>query len=255
MIATVAGFRNEQGTENSISRGAACRFPESLSRAGGNGHDAMSASIARYLKDFGDPQPPQPAAMAFDEPMSFGLDTSFQDDFPQIAAGGDDSLREEAYAEGYEAASAALALQHQQEMDALRRHMSEEMEALRQGFEAEAASRIRDGLRAMAQEIAGRIADEAAACLAPLVHEEIAEKAVADLAVLIREAILEGEAGTIIVKGPLSLFNILATEMGDDASMLRHVEAADLDLTVEIAGSVLVTRLSAFAASLKKVLE
>lgn len=255
MIATVAGFRHDQGTENRVSRVAACRFPESLFRAGGNGHDAMSASIARYLKDFGDPQPPQPAAMAFDEPMSFGLDTSFHDDFPAVTSGGDEMVRQHAYAEGHEAATAALTLQHEQEMEALRRHMADEMEALRQSFEAESASRIRDGLRAMAQEIAARIADETALCLAPLVQEEIAEKAVADLAVLIREAILEGEAGTITVKGPLSLFNSLATEMGDDASMLRHVEAADLDLTVEIAGSVLVTRLSAFAASLKKVLE
>lgn len=255
MIATVAGFRYEQGTENRSSRGAACRFPESLSRAGGNGHDAMSASIARYLKDFGDPQPPQPAAIAFDEPMSFGLDASFHDDFPATVSADGDAVRQEAYAEGYEAATAALGLQHQQEMDALRQHMAEEMEALRQSFEQEAANRITTGLRAMAQEIAERIADETAVCLAPLLQEEIATKAVADLAVLIREAILEGEAGTIIVKGPLSLFNILATEMGDDASMFRHVEAADLDLTVEVAGSVLVTRLSAFAASLKKVLE
>lgn len=255
MIATVAGFRNEQGTENRVSRLAACRFPESLFRAGGNGHDAMSASIARYLKDFGDPQPPQPAALAFDEPMSFGFDSAFQDVFSAPAAPNGDALRQEAYAEGYEAAAAALGMKHQQEMDALRQQMADEMDALRQSFEQEAASRITGGLRAIAQEIALRIADETAACLAPVIQDEIAEKAVADLAVLIREAILEGEAGTIIVKGPLSLFNILATEMGDDASMLRHVEAADLDLTVEIAGSVLVTRLSAFAASLKKVLE
>jgi len=77
---------------------------------------------------------------------------------------------------------------------------------------------------------------------------------VSDLADLLRTAILSGEAGTVTVKGPSSLFDALVGNMPEVAGSLRHVEADDLDLSVDIGETVLVTRISAWTASLKKVL-
>jgi hypothetical protein len=215
----------------------------------------MSFAIERYLKDFGAPQPSQPAFSDFSE-ESFDSDTS--SDFPGMMpapAVDAEAIQTQAYAEGYEAAAAELAARHEEALQQLREQHAQDLERVEQNYQTELAARVVAGLRQIAAELAARISDELADCLAPVLQSEIAEKAVADMAVLIQEAILEGEAGPIIVKGPLPLFNILATEMREDAGLLRHVEADDLDLSVEISGSVLVTRLSAFAASLKKVLE
>ncbi len=215
----------------------------------------MSTGLARYLKDFGDPQPPQPVITDFDADNFTAPDLGAFGDFAETLAPDPDAIRQEAYAEGYETASVELGARHQDTLDAMRQLHAEEIENLTRTLEEEAATRIAAGLRQIAAVLAERISDEVAHCLAPVLQEEVAAKAVADMADLVRLSILEGEAGPIIVKGPLPLFNILAIEMGEDASVLRHVEAADLDLSVEIAGSVLVTRMSAFAASLKKVLE
>jgi hypothetical protein len=214
----------------------------------------MSFAIERYLKDFGAPQPAQAGFTDF-AAEAFEPDALPDLHEPAVAVVDVETVRTEAYAEGFEAASAESAARYEEELAALRAAHAEELEKIRNSYEQEAAARIGAGLRQIAAEVAERVGAEVAACLAPVLRDEIAEKAVADMAVLLQEAVLAGEAGPIIVKGPLPLFNILATEMGEDATLLRHVEADDLDLTVEIDGSVLVTRLSAFAASLKKVLE
>ncbi len=215
----------------------------------------MSFALERYLKDFGAPQQAQPA---FGDFSADSFEHDAHADFPaMVPAPAIDAaaIQTEAYAEGYEAAAAELAARHEEALQALRESHAQELERLEQSYQQQIAERVSSSLKQIAAELAVHIGDEVAACLAPLMQQEIAEKAVADMAVLIQEAILEKDAGPIIVKGPLPLFNILATEMGEDAALLRHVEAEDLDLSVEISGSVLVTRLSAFAASLKKVLE
>lgn len=218
----------------------------------------MSTALARYLKDFGEPQVPQPAQELLpdfgSEGPAFAEDFAFPEE-PVAQAPDLEALRQEAYAEGYETACVELSARHAEEIEALRQHYAEEQAQLRQKFDEEMATILSQSLRKIAESVSLSVSEEVADCLAPVLQEEIAVKSVKAMAALVREAILEGEAGQIIVKGPFSLFNILATEMGEDAAMLRHVEAADLDLTVEQGGSVLVTRLSAFAASLKKVLE
>ena len=70
---------------------------------------------------------------------------------------------------------------------------------------------------------------------------------VGDLADLLKTAIAEGHAGTITLKGPRALFDLLLARMPEAAGVLRHVEVEDLDLQAELDGAVLVTRISAFA--------
>ena len=219
----------------------------------------MTSALSRYLKDFGDPQPHQ-------QPMltDFGNEPAFSADFPlasdfssslEMDAPDPESIRQEAYAEGYETASVEFTARQESALEALRQAHAEELDHIHKTYEEQIAAKISEGLKSIASELAQRISDEAAHCLAPLLQSAIARRAASTLANHVRDIVVKGDAGPIIVKGPLSLFNILATEMGEDAILLRHIEAADLDLTVEIAGSVLVTRMSAFAASLKKVLE
>lgn len=219
----------------------------------------MTSALARYLKDFGDPQPHQPPMLTdFDSTPAFSDDFPLASDFSapsEMDLPDPEAIRQEAYAEGYETAAVELAVRHEEALEQLRAAHAEELDRIQKSYEEQLSTLVPTALRSIAGELAERISDEVAHCLAPLFQAEIARKAVADMALLVRDAVLEGEAGPIIVKGPLSLFNILARELGEDAVMLRHIEAADLDLTVEIAGSVLVTRMSAFAASLKKVLE
>ena len=58
----------------------------------------------------------------------------------------------------------------------------------------------------------------------------------------------------VTVRGPGELFDRLREQMDGHDDLIRHVEADDIDLTVEIDDTAIVTRISAWTASLKKVL-
>ena len=59
---------------------------------------------------------------------------------------------------------------------------------------------------------------------------------------------------TITVKGPLNLFEQLKSHFEDPMPAVRHVEVQDVDLTVEFGETVLVTRMAAWADTVRKVL-
>ena len=166
-----------------------------------------------------------------------------------------EAVRREAYAEGFEAATRELQAQHAAEAEAVAAAHQQELEALRQAYEAQAAALIATRINAISLAISEAISVQTTEILAPILSEALAANAVRAMAEMIRKAILDGAAGTIVVRGPGQLFDILKTELGEDAALLRHVETPDLDLTADVAGAVLVTRISAWAASLKKVLE
>lgn len=215
----------------------------------------MSMPLARYLKDF---SVPQTATVAMDD-AGFGAPGMDFDDGDFLALNAPDPVdldaeRREAYAEGHEAAERELREQYETERHALEAKHRDEIIALQQAHDAASGRLVADCLRVIAAEIAVSVGNQAVAALAPLVSKDIAENAVKDLARLIEDAILAGEAGVITVKGRRDLFEILKAELPECAERLGHVEADDLDLTVDIGDTVLVTRISAFAASLKKVL-
>lgn len=215
----------------------------------------MSMPLASYLKDF---SVPQTATDAMDD-VGFGAaGMDFDDsDFPALSAPDPidlDAERRQAYSEGHEAAERELREQYDSDRQALEARHREEIEALQQAHDAATSRLIADGLRMIATDIAASVGEQAMAALAPLISRDIAENAVKDLARLIEDAILNGEAGVITVKGRRDLFEILKAELPESAGQLNHVDADDLDLTVDIAETVLVTRISAFAASLRKVL-
>ncbi len=210
----------------------------------------MTASLAHYLKDFSEQQPVE---------MPSAFDGGFDDDlslpFSEPETLDPDTIRREAHSEGYEAATQALEARFAEERDAMADAHRQEIEALHEAHAAQSAEVIVAKVNEMAAAVSEAIAQQTGLILAPLLSEAIAARAVTDLGDAIHAALMDGEAAQIVVRGPGELFDMLTARMGDKAALLRHIESADLDLTVEMDGSVLVTRISAWAASLKKVLE
>ncbi|SMF43550.1 hypothetical protein SAMN02982989_2125 [Xaviernesmea oryzae] len=212
----------------------------------------MSASLARYLKDFSEPQT-VPLPLMTDD-FAGGLEDGLA--LPPLA---DEQIdveaeRAEAYAKGYDAASAELRQRFEEERQALLAAHAQETAALRERYETEAAALIAARLQEIAGLTAEAVSGQTAGILAPLLDEALVAKAVSDMADIIRGSMLEGDIGTLNVHGPLHLFEKLKTALGTSTPLLRHIEAPDLDITVDIGETALVTRMSAWSASLKKVL-
>lgn len=209
----------------------------------------MSISLSRYLKDFGEPEPSAPM---------IDMDDFAGDGFPEISsepAIDVEAERREAYVRGHAAATAELTEKYELETQMLTEVHTREIEELKLRYEVEAASVIASRIHDIAEEVAALVSAGAAAVIAPVMTEALAAKATESLAALLRDAILEGAAAPIVVRGPARLFDRLKAELGEHADAVRHFETDDIDLAVEIDESVIVTRMSAWAASLKKVLE
>jgi len=210
----------------------------------------VSALLSR-LKDFGEPAVAAPSV----------VDTPFSEDF-----GGFDDIvsepvidieaeRRDANAIGEAKATAELTEKFEAEAQTVALVHQREIEELRNKYETEIAELVASKIKAITAELADLVSATVARTLAPVLTEALAEKAAVELAAQLRDAVLEGETGTITVKGPERLFNILKNELGEKADLLRHHENDDIDLIAEFDDSVLVTRMSAWAASVKKVLE
>ncbi len=142
-----------------------------------------------------------------------------------------------------------------EEKEAVLKAHADELSAIREKYEFEIASLVERKLGEAAVLIAEAVSNQTAQILAPVVEEALVSKAVDDLADLLRAAILEGDAGAVIIRGPASLFRKLSSSLSPEhATVLRHVEAVDLDITAEFGDAALVTRLSAWSARLKEVL-
>jgi len=214
----------------------------------------MSRMISRYLKDFGaEPSAPAPVAavmpaMAFDDAMSFTAAPA-QETLVDLAA-----ERREAYAEGHEAATLSLTELHQAEIDAVMIAHEAALEELKAHFETAAIERIDACIAEMANAIGIAVSAEVAKPLSTIMTETVTAKAVEELAALVTASILDGAVGTITVSGRRAMFDSLAAKVHPDGVLLAFVESQDVDLSVTIGDTVLVTRMSAWADSLRDVL-
>ncbi|MDQ0419795.1 hypothetical protein J2045_000808 [Peteryoungia aggregata LMG 23059] len=216
----------------------------------------MSMPLARYLKDFStQAAPPAAPAPSFDMPVVDEFDLDFPAlPQPETERVDIDAIRREAYAEGHEAGEKAATERFEVDRQANDIAHAQALAERDQRLRDEFAVMVATTLPELIQKLSLVVSEQAAMALAPVIGEALAEKAVKDLADLLQAAIASGDAGTIEVKGPRSLFQKLQSEMPEHASFLRHVEDEDLDLTAEFGDAALVTRISAFTASLRKVL-
>ncbi len=216
----------------------------------------MSASLSRYLKDFSAPKieltrvPPKYFPdLAGDFPAEDR--SAARPTMPEIDV---DAERREAFAQGRAEATAELAFEHQREVAELKARHAEEVEALKQRLAEETASKLAANFAQIIERLALAVGDQAARVLAPVMEEALLKRAIEDLATMIRQGIGAGEGLTITVKGPPALFEALKEHLADDTMVFRHLPADDIDLTVEIGEAVLVTRMSAWSDTVRKVL-
>lgn len=216
----------------------------------------MSASISRYLKDFGDAQPSNlPFGSPSDDADVFGDFPDVSSDFGGVETVDIESEKQAAYARGHEDATSELTEKMQAERDALVAAHAAELETLRSTYLDELATRVVSQLREGVDAIATNLSEQTAAILAPILTEELSTKAVAALADVVRASMPDGEGVTLVVKGPQSLFDTLKAQPGFDEAGMKFTENTDIDLSVEVGESVFVTRMSAWASSLRKVMK
>jgi hypothetical protein len=213
----------------------------------------MSPALSRYLKDFSAEMPPVAPPPVMPD-MSF-MDEPVFADIPEAPVVDVEAERREAYAEGHEAATQDLQEKHQAEIEALNAAHRAELDAIHARYAGEIAERVSANIREIAGTLGEAVGTETARALSPILTENLTARAIEDLSALITAAILDGSAGPVVVSGPRNLFDRLSDHLGEHAELLRHVEAQDIDLTVTMGEGVLVTRMSAWADSLRKVLE
>jgi len=247
-----SGFPSGNATERSGSQATehVSLFWSVLPGAG------MSASIARYLKDFGDAQP---AGVAFGDPLAdadgasaFADTTIGFDDFETVDV---ESEKQAAYARGHEDATREVTEKMQAEREELMAAHAAELEDLRSVYLEEIAVFLSRGLREGIDAIATSLSEQTANILAPVLTEELSLKAVSALADVVRASMPDGEAVTLVVKGPKDLFEQLKTQPGFEEETMKFTESTDIDLSVEVGESVFVTRMSAWSSSLRKVMK
>ena len=216
----------------------------------------MSVHLARYLKDFGAPPRMKPPAFpsARFAPEAESAEAQAFTMAPALPAVDVEAERAEAFAEGRAAAETELQAKHEADMAALREAHRAEIEALAMRYEQDYAAALAERFATLMGEVADLVAAQAAQVLAPVMSQVLTKGAISDLARLVAEGLKEGEGMTITVKGPLDLFEQLKSHFEEPAPVFRHVEMQDVDLTVEFGDAVLVTRMAAWADTVRKVL-
>ncbi len=231
--------------------------------------ERMTVQLSRYLKDFSAPKVDMatlsaaPRYFADKDARAARLDMHAQR--PQQPEIDIEAERRAAYekgrAEGLAERNALLAAQQSavsahaailEELEA--RHAAEKQELLTR-FDHQVAARIDSRFSELGDTLADLLLTETARALAPIMEEALMRRAIDDMAVMIRRAFAEGDCGRITVRGPETLFERLRDKIDDADLAFRHEENGDVDLTVEFGDAVLVTRMNAWAETVRKVLE
>lgn len=212
----------------------------------------MTAPLARYLKDFSSAPPPVVVPVIDDSDFAGAF--SFEPTIEAAPAIDIDAERAAAFDEGKAEGERLAAAAFQAEREQLEAEHANALKALREQLEGEAVTRLETQIRSMRDALAMTLEDLTAAALAPVLQAALSAKAAEELADMVRDALSSEEVTRLTVKGPVEMFEKFRDALGADAPELRHIDNDDLDLSVDIDESVLVTRLSAWAGSVKKVL-
>ena len=165
-----------------------------------------------------------------------------------------EALLAEERARTEKAASERFAIEHEAAITALHEsHAAAIIEINRQHGE-DAGIRLETALREIEARVCETVTATVARILGPVVSEEVLKRSLDELARAIGEALDDADAVTIRVSGPASLFSALAERMGEKSKHLRHREAEGVDLTADVNGSLIETRLTEWQAVVNEVL-
>ncbi len=214
----------------------------------------MSASLARYLKDFS-----APAAPIVEPPEVFDLSES--DTFPQFIEPEEPPIdleaeRRQAYEKGMAAAVQEMQPGFDEKLAAMEKSHAEELARLKEAHEAELAALTATKIEEMRDNLTATLSANTLNALLPVIDEVIAKKAVDELA---REVAAifeeEGDALTITIHGSQALGELLEEKIKDIGVKIRHRDSDGPDLTLEVGERIIVARLSAWAESLRELLK
>ncbi|WP_137135698.1 hypothetical protein [Rhizobium sp. FKY42] len=209
----------------------------------------MTASLTRYLKDFSTP-PAAPVPV-----VAFEIDNDFHFEPPAPEPSIDlEAERATAFAEGRAEGEAVSDARWEAERERLVAEHEAALIELRHEMERQTAERLVESLERMREEAAVALETAVTAVLAPVMEDAVAQAMVSELAHQVIEVLKSEDIAKVTVHGSQSLFEMFTKALGENAPEMRHIETPDLDLSVDINEAVLVTRLSAWAGSLKKVL-
>lgn len=218
----------------------------------------MSASIARFLKDFGEPEAPAlPSADVFNaELLSFGdfADTSFEAVAPEPVLD-IEAIKAAAFEEGRAAAVAELTEAFEKEKLELISQNVAETENLRNELTQDLGEKVGAQIHDTMDAIANFLADQTLSVLTPVLTEELSKRASEELAQLVKSTLTDRSCTKLIIRGQAPMLEAFTKALGDPAPEIHFIESEETDLSVEIEDSVVVTRMSAWASSLRKVMQ
>ena len=212
----------------------------------------MNSPLARYLRDFG--AEPVPAVVHVEVPLSFDTVSEFPALEQFVEQVDLQAERQQAYDEGFKAATEQLAAQNAEALAELQQQHATEMEAQRLEFEGGVADYLATALPELSARISTELADAVVHLLAPVLTEELDRQAVDELAAQLKPALAREVLDQIRVSGPRHLCDMLRDKLEEAGEIIDFQPSESADLRVEMGDTLLVTRLSAFAADLERVL-
>ncbi len=211
----------------------------------------MSASLARFLKDFSEPELP-PVTFAADLSPDFDIEAlSAEPEEPPVDI---DAERNEAFAQGHAAAEEQLRTEYESKIAALQDAHRNEIETMKADNQATLAA-LSGRVDAAKEEIVQQVSAATLNALLPLIDEMLANKAIENLATQLRDAFSADDAVELCVHGPKEMMTALEQALGEAGFRFRHVEAAGPDLTVDHGDMIFATRLSAWIAGVRELLQ
>ena len=211
-------------------------------------------SIADYLRDFGTPGDVRAAPVARlrvldrvapEQPADIAAEVSPADFEAQLA----DAFRRGREAEAREAQEREAAA-----LEAERARHREELDGLRTAYEQDYATSIATRFDRLADGLSASIGQQVGETLAPFIDSAVRGRVVDELVRAIRAALAEGEEAEVKVTGPAGLFEQLSLHFGASNVRFRFEESDEMDVTVDLDGTVFATRLSEWSEALKEAI-
>jgi hypothetical protein len=212
----------------------------------------MNSPLARYLRDFG--AEAAPAEVLFETPSHVDIAPEFPALESFVEQVDLEAERQQAYDEGYSAATESMAAANAEALAELQQKHEAEIEAQREHFEGGLADYLAKALPELSIRISGELADAATRLLMPVIKQELEQKAVEELAEQLKPTLAKEVLEQIRVMGPDRLCDLLREKLEEAGNAIEFSPSEGPDLRVEIGDSLLVTRLSVFAADLERVL-